>query len=98
MAAVVAAILRDPTARIGQVYELTGPQALDITGLAEQYWESGELASIGLSAHVAQHIATMARLHRNGRYDRGTDDVERIIGRRPQTVEQYIASNPHLFY
>jgi uncharacterized protein YbjT (DUF2867 family) len=115
VAAVVAAIVREPSTRVGHVYELTGPQALDIAGLADQYsralglqivgedvahddWERGELASIGLSDHVAQHIATMARLHRDGRYDRATEDVERILGRRPLTVEQYIASNRDLFY
>ena len=37
VARVVAALLRDPADRIGQVYELTGPEVLDINGLAEQY-------------------------------------------------------------
>src|SRR5690242_20602291 len=37
VALVVAALLRDPDGRIGQVYELTGPDVLDINGLAEQY-------------------------------------------------------------
>ncbi len=37
VARVVAALLRDPAGRIGQVYELTGPEVLDINGLAEQY-------------------------------------------------------------
>jgi hypothetical protein len=40
----------------------------------------------------------MARLHREGRYDRRTDDVERITGRPAQSVEQYVAANPDLFY
>jgi hypothetical protein len=40
----------------------------------------------------------MARLHRDGRYDRATGDVELITGRPAQTVEQHVASNPHLFY
>jgi len=34
---VVAALLREPDGRIGQVYELTGPEILDINGLAEEY-------------------------------------------------------------
>ena len=37
VARVVAALLRDPAGRIGQVYELTGPEVLDVNGLAEQY-------------------------------------------------------------
>jgi uncharacterized protein YbjT (DUF2867 family) len=115
VARVVAALLRDPADRIGNVYELTGPEVLDIDGLAEQYarglgravagedvpyddWQREVLAPIGLPEHVQQHIATMARLHREDRYNRATDDVERITGRPAQTVEQYVASNPDLFY
>ena len=37
VARVVAALLRDPADHIGNVYELTGPEVLDIDGLAEQY-------------------------------------------------------------
>lgn len=115
VARVVAAILRDPTDRIGNVYELTGPQTLDINGLAEQYgtalgrsisakvvphdeWERQVLTPLGLPEHVQQHIATMARLHRDGRYDRATDDVQQVTGQPAQTVAQYIASHPDLFY
>jgi uncharacterized protein YbjT (DUF2867 family) len=115
VARVVAALLRDPADRISQVYELTGPEVLDINGLAEQYtralkrpisaedlpldeWERQVLAPAGLPDHVNQHIATMARLHREGRYDRATADVEQITGQPAQTVEQYVASNPDLFY
>jgi len=115
VARVVAALLRDPAGRIGQIYELTGPELLDENGLAEQYtralkrsisaedlpldkWERDVLAPVGLPDHVSQHIATMARLHREGRYDRATDDVEQITGQPAQTVAQYVASNPELFY
>ena len=37
VARVVAALLREPAGRIGAVYELTGPEVLDIDGIAEQY-------------------------------------------------------------
>jgi uncharacterized protein YbjT (DUF2867 family) len=115
VARVVAALLLDPAGRVGQVYELTGPEVLDINGLAEQYsralkrsisaedltldeWERRVLEPVGLPDHVHQHIATMARLHRDGRYDRRTDDVEQITGRPAQSVEQYVAAHPDLFY
>jgi uncharacterized protein YbjT (DUF2867 family) len=114
VARVVAILLRDPAGRIGNVYELTGPEALDIDGLAEQYtralgravagddvpfdeWQREVLTPIGLPEHVQQHLATMARLHREDRYNRATDDVEQITGRPAQTVEQYVASNRDLF-
>jgi uncharacterized protein YbjT (DUF2867 family) len=115
VARVVAALLRDPADRVGRVYELTGPEVLDINGLAGQYsralkrpitaedlpldkWERQVLDPAGLPDHVRQHIATMARLHREGRYDRATDDVEQITGQPAETVEHYVAANPDLFY
>jgi uncharacterized protein YbjT (DUF2867 family) len=61
-------------------------------------WERYVLVPLGLPDHVRQHIATMARLHREGRYDRATTDVEQITGQAAQSVEQYVASNPDLFY
>jgi uncharacterized protein YbjT (DUF2867 family) len=113
VAHVVATLLREPEGRIGHVYELTGPRVLDVAGLAEEYGRalgrsiSGEdlpsddlqagLMSFGLPEHVAQHISTMARLHREDRYNRATDDVELITGRPAHTVEQYVVAHPELF-
>jgi lauroyl/myristoyl acyltransferase len=50
-----------------------------------------------MPAHIEQHIATMARLHRADRYNRGTDDVEQVTAHRAQAVEQYIADHPERF-
>jgi hypothetical protein len=60
-------------------------------------WTEHVLAPIGLPAHVQQHIATMARLHREGRYDRRTDDVATVTGSAAQTVEQYVAAHADVF-
>lgn len=46
-----------------------------------QPWLDHELAALGLEEHVTEHLATMARLHRENRYDRMTHDVEAILGR-----------------
>ncbi|MEO3761570.1 NAD(P)H-binding protein [Mycobacterium sp. B14F4] len=114
VAAVVAAILQDPVDNIGKVYELTGPEVLDIAALATRYgralgrpisgedtphdeWRREVLAAIGLPEHVQQHIATMALLHRAHRYERATDDVEHILGRPAETVEQFVAAHRDLF-
>ncbi|MET9026653.1 NAD(P)H-binding protein [Nocardia sp. NPDC004168] len=114
VARTVAAVLTDPNHRIGDVYELTGPQSLDIDGLAAEYtlglhrpirgtdipqetWVEEVLEPRGLPAHVEQHLATMALLHRAGRYDRATDDVEKITGQPPSTVGRYIAEHTELF-
>jgi len=114
VAKVIVAVLRDPANRIGDVYELTGPETLDINGLAERYsralgkqvtaqdvphdeWVRQYLRTAGLPDHVQQHIATMAKLHRQDRYDRATDDVQKVTGMPAQTVEQYISAQPQLF-
>ncbi len=113
VAHVVAALLREPEGRIGHVYELTGPQVLDTAGLAEQFSRAlgrnvdseyqpsddlqAELTEFGLPEPVAQHISTTARLHREDRYNRATGDVERIVGRPAQTIEQYVAGHRDLF-
>jgi uncharacterized protein YbjT (DUF2867 family) len=114
VARVVSTVLLDPAERIGHVYELTGPESLDIDGLAAQYadglqrpitgtdvahdvWVDQVLTPLSLPAHLQQHLATMALLHRAGRYDRATDDVEKITGRPALTVAQYITENPQLF-
>ncbi|WP_413467965.1 NAD(P)H-binding protein [Mycobacterium sp. RTGN4] len=113
VAHVVAALLREPDGRIGHVYELTGPQVLDTAGLAEQFGRAlgrpivaedmpadglgDQLVAAGLPDHVAQHISTMARLHREDRYNRATDDVEQILGRPALSVEQYVAAHRELY-
>ena len=110
----VSTVLLNPAERVGNVYELTGPESLDIDGLAAQYarglqrpitgmdipldsWIEDVLKPTGLPAPLQQHLATMARLHREGRYDRATDDVEKLTGRPALTVAQYISENPQLF-
>jgi uncharacterized protein YbjT (DUF2867 family) len=114
VAKVVVALLLDPADQIGDEYELTGPEVLDMDGLAEHYaralgrpvtaedtphdeWTRQYLRTAGLPDHVQQHISTMARLHREDRYNRASDDVETLTGEPAQSVEQYIASNPKLF-
>jgi uncharacterized protein YbjT (DUF2867 family) len=113
VAEVVTAVLLAPEDHLGAVYELTGPATLDIDELAEQYaqaldrpvaavsppyddWLKG-LNEVGLDPHTRQHIATMAKLHRQDRYNRSTHDVETITGRPAQTVLQYIEQHRDLF-
>lgn len=114
MARTVSTVLVDPTTRIGEIYELTGPVSLDIDGLAAEYtlglgrpihgtdiahdvWVREVLKPLGLPGHLEQHLATMALLHRAGRYDRATDDVEKVTGQPASTVGHYIAENIDLF-
>ncbi|MEU2734121.1 NmrA family NAD(P)-binding protein [Streptomyces sp. NPDC007095] len=60
-------------------------------------WRSEVLAKAGLPPHTEQHIATMARLHRENRYDRASDDVERVTGVPARTIEAFVAARRHLY-
>ncbi|MGA9674301.1 MAG: NAD(P)H-binding protein [Mycobacterium sp.] len=113
VAEVVTAVLYAPEQHIGAVYELTGPATLDVDEIAEQYTQAlgrpvtavrpsfdeflGLLDQVGLPPHLQQHIATMARLHREDRYNRSTHDFEDITGHAPLSVRQYVEQHRELF-
>jgi uncharacterized protein YbjT (DUF2867 family) len=113
VAEVVTAVLCAPQDHLGAIYELTCPTTLDIDELAEQYTQAlgrpitaarptydewlKDLAEAGLPPHVQQHIATMARLHREDRYNRSTKDVEDITGHPAQTMREYVEQHRDLF-
>ena len=113
VARVVAAVLAGPGPHIGTIYELTGPRSQDIHGVAREYsealnrevtyadisaevWERG-LNGAGLSEHVIHHLLTMAALNRAGRYDRMADGVERVTGRPPMSVREFVSRHADQF-
>ena len=67
------------------------------TDIPYETWYEQVLQPLGVTGHVEQHLATMAKLHRAGRYDRATRDVETLTGRPGLTVEQYVAEHPEQF-
>ncbi|WP_426511301.1 NAD(P)H-binding protein [Dactylosporangium sp. McL0621] len=113
VARVIATVLGDPAPHIGRVHELTGPESVDMTELAAAFsralgrtvsyvdvpleqWRAG-LSRMGQPPHVEQHIATMAQLHRDNRYDRAADGVEQVTGSAPQSVESFVAAHRGLY-
>ncbi|GIF97522.1 NmrA family NAD(P)-binding protein [Catellatospora citrea] len=55
-------------------------------------WRAEVLSKAGLPPHTEAHIATMARLHHENRYDRASDDVARVTGTPAQTIEEFVAA------
>ena len=51
----------------------------------------------GLPAHLVHHLATMADLHRAGRYDRMSDDVRTLTGQGPLSVQDFVRKNAATF-
>lgn len=107
VARVIATILIDPSPHVGRIYELTGPRSQDMHEVAREFsdalgrevayadvapeaWQAG-LKSMGIPEHVAGHLATMGELHRAGRYDRQADGVERVTGRPPTSVGEFVS-------
>jgi uncharacterized protein YbjT (DUF2867 family) len=113
VARVVAALLANPQPHIGKIYHLTGPQSENMDFFAQEYskalkrkigftdisvdaWREGLLAR-GLPVHLVNHLATMADLHRAGRYDRMSDDVLVLSGNKPLSVQEFVRKNAATF-
>jgi uncharacterized protein YbjT (DUF2867 family) len=113
VARVVAEILDDPDKHVGQTYHLTGPRSQDMQAVAREFsdalgreitymdvpvavWKE-KFASFGLPQHVVSHVATMAELHKANRYDRYTDDVEKLTGSPPMSVKDFVQKNAKAF-
>jgi len=113
VARVVAAVLADPGPHLGRIYELTGPRSQDMHEVAREYsaalnrdityveispddWQR-QMTSAGLPEHLTRHLLTMAELNRAGRYDRMADGVERITGRPPMSVRDFVSLHADAF-
>jgi uncharacterized protein YbjT (DUF2867 family) len=113
VARVIAEILSEPAEHIGQTYHLTGPVSQDMDAVARDFSAAlgrtisyvnvplevmkGQLATFGMPPHVVAHVATMAELHQDNRYDRFSNDVERLTGIRPMSVREFVQKNAHAF-
>jgi uncharacterized protein YbjT (DUF2867 family) len=112
-ARVLTALLVNPQPHIGKIYHLTGPQSENMNFYAQEYskalgrtitfqdipvkpWWDG-LLERGVPVHLAHHLATMADLHRAGRYDRMSDDVLTLTGQRPLSMQEFVRKNAAAF-
>ncbi|MEX3937551.1 NAD(P)H-binding protein [Paraburkholderia phymatum] len=113
VARVVAALLAKPQPHVGKTYHLTGPQSENMQFYAQEYskalgrtityqdipvgpWRES-LIERGLPIHLVNHLATMADLHRAGRYDRMSDDVLTLTGQAPLSVQEFVRKNAAAF-
>jgi len=107
VADVAAAVLRNPTAHLGSTYELTGPEALTFDEIADRAGRAigrklrfehetleeayASRASYGaepwqMDAWVSTYVAVA-----EGEVARVTDDVQRVAGHPPRTIEEGLA-------
>jgi uncharacterized protein YbjT (DUF2867 family) len=60
-------------------------------------WAKQVLAAAALGPYVDEHLLTVARLHRENRYDRMTTTVEDVTGRPAESVEEFVRRHIDLF-
>ena len=113
VARVIAALLADPQSHIGKIYHLTGPQSENMHFYAQEYskalgrtityqdipvgpWRDA-LLEHGFPVHLVSHLATVADLHRAGRYDRMSNDVLTLTGKGPLSVQELVRKNAAAF-
>ena len=113
VARVLATLLASPQPHIGKIYHLTGPQSENMHFYAQEYsmaldrsitykdmpvapWREA-LLQRGLPVHLVNHLATMADLHRAGRYDRMSSDVFTLTGQAPLSVREFVRKHSVAF-
>ncbi|MFM0339501.1 NmrA family NAD(P)-binding protein [Paraburkholderia fungorum] len=103
--AAAAVVLANPEPHIGKVYELTGPQSLTMTELAQEFSSAlgrniqyvnvppqiweAKLRELQQPAHLTTHLVVMGQLHRDNRYDRMTDTFQQLVGRAPISAAEF---------
>jgi uncharacterized protein YbjT (DUF2867 family) len=113
VAQVVAAVLADPAAYLGRIYELTGPKSQDLDGVAREFSEAlnrevtysdispeeweQRLRKQNMPEHLTGHLLAMGELHRAGRYDRQADGVQRVTGRPAMSVREFVSLHAEEF-
>jgi len=109
----VAAIFDHPEAHIGKIYNLTGSTSADLEYYAREFsaalgrtiryrsvpvdvW-STRLRELGVPEFLISHLAVLAELHGEGRFDRMTDDVLYLTGQPPMTMAEFVKQHAARF-
>jgi uncharacterized protein YbjT (DUF2867 family) len=106
VARAVFVILDDPASHIGHVYNLTGFESADLNHYARVFSDvlgrtirfrdvplsvwTDALRGLGVPTHLVNHLAAMAELHMQGRYDRMTDDLFKLTGTTPTSMYDFV--------
>jgi uncharacterized protein YbjT (DUF2867 family) len=106
VACAVSVILDDPTSHIGQIYNLTGFESADLDHYARVFSKAlnrtiryrdvplsawtATLREFGVPTHLLNHLTVMAELHKQGRYDRMTDDLFKLTGKTPTSMYDFV--------
>ena len=106
LAEAAAVVLANPQNHINATYDLTGAKAVTHTEIASYIAKAtgkditfanlpadvhvGILNSIGLPGHLVEALAGLYVGAKKGDYETVSDDFETLVGRKPQSVEDFI--------
>jgi len=79
-----------------QEYSKALSRTITFQDIPVEPWRAG-LLERGLPAHLVNHLATMADLHRAGSYDRLTDEVLMLTGQGPMSMQEFVRKNAATF-
>ncbi|RCK44638.1 SDR family oxidoreductase [Thalassospira profundimaris] len=107
LAEAAATVLANPAAHINKIYDLTGGKAVTHTEIAGYIAKAtgkdiqfadlpadvhvGILNGIGLPGHLVEALAGLYVGAKKGDYETVSKDFEKLVGRKPQSVEDFIA-------
>jgi uncharacterized protein YbjT (DUF2867 family) len=113
VARAVSVILDEPAPHLGRVYNLTGYESASMDHYARVFSEAlgrticyrnvplaawvDKLRELGVPPHLASHLAVMADLHAQGRYDRMTDDLFKLTGQPPTRMYDFVKQHEAQF-
>src|SRR5262249_50372529 len=106
VARAVSVVLENLTLHIGKIYNLTGFESADLERYARVFSEalgrtiryrdvplsswSAKLLQAGVPAHVVKHLSVMTELNKQARYDRMTDDLSKLTGKKPMSMYKFV--------
>jgi uncharacterized protein YbjT (DUF2867 family) len=82
---------------IAEEYARALGKKVSYVDIPPEVWATKVLAAARLGPYVDDHLLTVARLHRENRYDRMTTTVEEITGHPAESVEDFVTEHADLF-
>jgi uncharacterized protein YbjT (DUF2867 family) len=82
---------------VAEEYARALSRQVSYVDIPPEIWAAQVLAAARLGPYVDDHLLTVARLHRENRYDRMTTTVEEITGQPGESVEEFVTEHADLF-
>jgi len=80
--------------QLAEAYAKALKRSVEYEDVPLEEWIEKDLKTKKFPTHLENQIATMAKLHRENRYNRyETNDIEQLTGRKPLSVEEWVEEN-----